>query len=447
MVTLLFYRGRSRQRRCSSPLLYTRRGQFAFRAGWGCIHVTERLYYHDAFLREFDAHVLACGPDGSRWRVTLDRTAFYPTSGGQPHDLGKLGDIPVVEVVDTEDGGVAHFTSAAIEPGPVHAKIDWPRRIDHMQQHTGQHLLSAVFIELFRIPTVSFHLGRDASSIDLAAPSLTPQQIDQAERRTNEIIFEDRVVSVTFGTAEALAAAGVRKQVDREGILRAVEIEGIDRQPCGGTHLARTGQAGLLLIRSAERRRDGWRLEFVCGYRALGAARSDHALLLRSASALSCGLPEVPAGIAKLAEGRKTQHSALRHADERLADFEARALLGSHTKFADAPENFARVFTAYLSEAQPAYLTQLASRIAALSAEGLAGSHAPSIFLLAGAAGSVVFAQIKGGGGNMGVLLRTAFQEFAGKGGGSKDFAQATLANPSQAQNFLDRAKSLAQSA
>jgi alanyl-tRNA synthetase len=151
--------------------------------------VTERLYYHDAFQREFDAQVLSVNPDGDRWRVLLDRTAFYPTSGGQPHDTGKIGEVNVLEVLDSDDHEIIHFTDQAVPTGPVRCRIDWGRRFYHIQQHTGQHLLSAAFIELFQMPTVSFHLGRETSTIDLAAPILEQRHLEAAERRTNEIIF------------------------------------------------------------------------------------------------------------------------------------------------------------------------------------------------------------------------------------------------------------------
>ena len=248
--------------------------------------MTERLYYHDSFLREFDAQVLSCeredanpsanaAAENPRWRVVLDRTAFYPTSGGQPHDTGKLGEANVLEVADAEDGeAIVHYTSAPVKPGHVRGEIDWARQIDHMQQHTGQHLLSAAFIELFHFPTVSFHLGRDVSTIDLQAPSIVPRHLEEAEHLTNEIIFEDREVVIRFGTAAELAEEGIRKKVDREGVLRVIEVDRFDRQPCGGTHLARTGQAGMLLLRKMERRRDSWRVEFVCGYRALATSRA-----------------------------------------------------------------------------------------------------------------------------------------------------------------------------
>jgi len=398
--------------------------------------LTERLYYHDSFLREFDAHVLACQPEASpgRWRVELDRTAFYPTSGGQPHDLGRLGDVSVVEVADGAAHKIVHYASAALPLGPVHGQIDWPRRIDHMQQHTGQHLLSAAFIELFNLQTVSFHLGRETSTIDLAAPSIVQRHLDEAERRTNEIILDDRVISVRFGTAEELAEAGIRKDVEREGILRAIEVEGFDRQPCGGTHLARTGQAGLLLLRKLERRRDAWRLEFVCGFRALAAARTDYAILSKAAEQLSCGLPDIPAVLAKTLNDKKTQHGAAKRLEERLADHEAKALLASAIKDT-ASAGATRVVATALEDATQDYLRVVARTLVA----------EPNIVVLLAshANGHAVFAQSKGGPHNMGALLRDSLKNFGGKGGGPQDFAQGSLSDPSQAGPFITHAKAM----
>jgi alanyl-tRNA synthetase len=394
---------------------------------------TERLYYHDSFLREFDAQVISCEKDGERWKIVLDRTAFYPTSGGQPHDTGKLGDVPVIEVADAEHK-VVHYASAAIPVGPVHGVIDWPRRIDHMQQHTGQHLLSAAFIQLFGFQTVSFHLGKEISTIDLDTPAVKAEHLEKAERRVNEVIFEDKPVVIRFGTAEELAEAGIRKKVEREGVLRAIEVEGFDRQPCGGTHLERTGQAGLLLTRKLERRRDQCRIEFACGFRALTVARSDFSTLTQAASLLSCGSAEVPAVLGKLIEERRVQHGALRRLEERLAEHEARELLASHP--VTGPGSL-RVIAFALEEATPGYLGLLAAKLVA---------ETNVVALLASrASGHIVFAQTKESQHDMGALLRDTLKQFGGKGGGAKDFAQGSVADAGKAADVIAQAdKSLA---
>jgi alanyl-tRNA synthetase len=410
--------------------------------------VTERLYYHDSFQKEFDANVVSCEREGDRWKIVLDRTAFYPTSGGQPHDLGRLGEVEVLEVADvpvadaiaspvapqagvTHD--VVHYTSAAIPVGPVQGKIDWPRRIDHMQQHTGQHLLSAAFIELFGFQTKSFHLGRLTSTIDLEAPSITPRQVEEGERRTNEIIFEDREVAVRFGTAQELADAGIRKTVEREGVLRAIEVDGFDRQPCGGTHLARTGQAGLLLIRKLERSRNLWRVEYVAGYRALTAARADFGTLTQAASLLTCATSEVPAAITKSTEERRSLHTAGKRMEERLAQLEARELLEKLPS--SAASDSLRIIAATLDDATANYLGILAAKLIAESnVVALLGSRA---------AGHVVFAQTKGSSSahDLGALLRDTIKDFGGKGGGSKDFAQGSIPNAADLEQVVQRAR------
>jgi alanyl-tRNA synthetase len=411
--------------------------------------LTDRLYYHDSFLREFDATVVSCTPDGPRWKVILNKTAFYPTSGGQPHDLGTLGDAQVVEVVDapaaqaaaandaapgtaspSDPHHVVHYTTAEVPAGPIHGQIDWPRRLDHMQQHTAQHLLSAAFIELFGFQTVSFHLGKEISTIDLAAPAVVPRQIETAERRTNEIIFEDREVVIRFGTAQELAESGIRKKVDREGILRAVEIEGFDRQPCGGTHLSRTGQAGLVLLRKLERSREYFRIEFVAGYRALAAARSDFATLTQAATLLSCALADVPAGITKNIEDRRANTSAIKRLEERLANLEASALLQQNP----GTPNAVRVIVATPPDATPAYLALLAAKLAA---------EKNVIALLASReSGHVVAARSADLTQDLGTALRESLKEFNGKGGGARHFAQGALPDPTQTDAFITLAKS-----
>jgi alanyl-tRNA synthetase len=413
--------------------------------------VTERLYYHDSFQKEFEANVVSCEREGDRWKIVLDRTAFYPTSGGQPHDRGTLGDVEVLEVVDVPvaDGPaspvapqvgvthhVVHYTSAELPAGPVRGKIDWPRRIDHMQQHTGQHLLSAAFVELFGFQTKSFHLGSLTSTIDLEAAALTLHHLEEAEQRTNEIIFEDREVAVRFGTAQELADAGIRKTVEREGILRAIEVDGFDRQPCGGTHLARTGQAGLLLVRKLERSRNLWRVEYVAGFRALSAARNDFGILTQTGSLLTCATSEVPAVIAKWAEERRGQHTSAKKMEARLAQLEARDLLEKHSSASPPGSPTPRLITAILDDATAGYLGILAATLVAES---------NVVALLASrAAGHLVFSQTKGSSSasDLGALLRDSIKDFGGKGGGSKDFAQGSLPNPADVERAVQRAQS-----
>jgi len=393
------------------------------------IAVTDRLYYRDSFLREFDAHVISCEPDGDRWRVILDRTAFYPTSGGQPYDTGTLGTAKVLEVLDDESENVIHFTDRAVPSGPIHGQIDWERRFDHIQQHTGQHLLSAAFIELFKLQTVSFHLGREISTIDLAAPAVDQRQLESAERRTNEIIFDDRPVNILFGTAQELAAAGIRKQVDREGVLRAIEIEGFDRQPCGGTHVSRTGQIGMILLRKLEKVKNNWRVEFVCGNRAIRAARSDAGLLNDAARQLSCGAAEVPAMVARALEERQSGHRARQRLTEELAEVQALMLLATEGQAGKSGRP--GVISKILEEPDASYLRLLATKIVAQ----------PLVRAILGTrAGHVIFAQSKGLDGDMNVLLRDCLSTAGGKGGGTRDFAQGSLPDPARVESVIQRA-------
>jgi alanyl-tRNA synthetase len=382
--------------------------------------MAERLYYNDSFLREFEAQVLSCERNGERFQIVLDRTAFYPTSGGQPNDTGRLGDAAVVDVVDREDGSIVHVTDGAASLGPIRGVLDWARRFDHMQQHTGQHLLSAAFVELFRMPTVSFHLGIEGSSIDIASASLSTGQVEAAERLTNQIVFEDRMVEVRFGTREELAASGVRKEVDREGVLRAISIRDFDLQPCGGTHVSRTGQVGLVMLRKIERQKQNWRVEFVCGGRAMRAARGDFAALNDAARLLSCGQPEVPSMLGKALDERKQAQRSRQQLLEQLAGYQAQELLRA------AKGGATRVVIHVFDDAEAAYLRMVATRLAAES-----GVQA---LLATRAGGHVVFAQSPGLAADMNGLLREALTAAGGKGGGTRDFAQGSLPDASRVQ-------------
>jgi len=251
---------------------------------------TERLYYTDPYLTEFDAQAVELSPDGRR--VYLDRTAFYPTSGGQPHDLGWLGGREVVEVID-EDDRIAHLTALPLGTGPlITGKIHWPRRYDHMQQHTGQHLLSAVLMNLFGFPTLSFHMGDEASTIELGTKELTDTQIDEAESRANDEARNAPPVHIAFEEAERVE--GLRKQSQRSGTLRIIEIGGIDKSACGGTHVRSLAETLPLQIRKLDKVRGNVRLEFVCGRRATRRAKQDYRVAQELAKQSAAPIGKLP---------------------------------------------------------------------------------------------------------------------------------------------------------
>jgi alanyl-tRNA synthetase len=394
---------------------------------------TRRLYYDDSFQREFTARVLSCEPataspspqaKASSWQAILDATAFYPTSGGQPHDFGKIGDARVLEVSDRKDE-IVHLVDRRLECVEVKGSIDWPRRFDHMQQHTGQHLLSAMFQKHFALPTVSFHLGTDVCTIDLRGQEPSEQVLEDAERRANQIIFEDRRVSVRYGTAEELTRLGVRKEVDREGVLRAIEIEGVELQPCGGTHVKSTGQIGMILVRRSMRIRQDWRVEFVCGRRAEKAARRDFALLRESAEKLSCGQEEVVSALERALAERDTNFKNYRELLERLAAAEAALVLQSTPADSDGIRVIDRVF----SGMQPEFLGLFAATLA---------KRENTIALLGRMeCGQILFAQHPSSGKDMNALLRQVLEKSGGKGGGTRDFARGKVADPSHLKEAL----------
>jgi alanyl-tRNA synthetase len=231
--------------------------------------VTTRIYFTDALANEFDATVVSSTADGDRFVVVLDRTAFYPTSGGQPFDTGTIGGVRVLDVDDTDADEIRHFVDAPLAVGAdVHGRIDWPRRLDHMQQHTGQHVLSAAFDRLFRVRTTSFHLGTDVSTIDLAR-EVTPAEIAQAQLEANRVIWDGRPVTVRFVSEEEAAKLPLRKEPVKTGLLRIVEVTDFDISACGGTHVPHTGMIGAIVATGWERFKGATRLSFACGGRAL----------------------------------------------------------------------------------------------------------------------------------------------------------------------------------
>ncbi len=371
--------------------------------------MTERLYYHDAYLTAFQARVVGRAEDGRH--VYLDRTAFYPTSGGQPHDTGRLGGVAVVDVVD-EGERIRHVLAAPLPGGPVAGEVDWARRFDHMQQHTGQHLLSAVIEDLYGFRTVSVHFGQDASTLDLDASSIAPEQVAAAEIRANAVVTEDRPVSIAF--EDAAAAAGLRKPSDRTGPLRVVTIRDLDRSACGGTHVRATGEIGAILIRKVERVRKAVRLEFLCGTRAVRRARADHELLARLAEQYSAAPDELPALVEAQRTELKEAVAARRDAEAQLDRYRAAEL---YAGAATGPDGLRRILVR--EERGIERLRGLAQAVSALPGAVFVGVAASPPGLLVAAS--------EGSGLDAAAMLKAALAPAGGRGGGTARLAQGTV--------------------
>jgi alanyl-tRNA synthetase len=383
--------------------------------------MTDRLYYRDPYLRTFDALVEKVEPRGDRWSVALDRTAFYPTTGGQPFDTGTLGGLRVVDVVDEEDGGithvveqpgVGHVSDTGLTPGQrVHGEIDWARRFDHMQQHTGQHVLSAAILSVCRARTVSFHLGAAVSTIDLDR-ELSPAEIAAAETEANRVVWEDRPVTIRFVSSEEAAALPLRKEPARGGTLRLIDVEGFDLSACGGTHVARSGAIGIIAVASWERFKGGQRLEFLCGGRALGRWRSLRDTVASSVRLLSVLPEEIPATVERMQGDAREQKRAAAALQTELAKFRAREL----AQAAESIGGTAAVLRAVDADANG--LKALATAVAAASHSVvvLVSTTRPALVVAARSSDAAVSAQ---------QIIATLTGKFGGRGGGKPDLAQA----------------------
>jgi alanyl-tRNA synthetase len=393
--------------------------------------MTDRLYYHDSFLYDFDAEVSEV-LDSPRPAVIFDRTAFYPASGGQVFDTGWItandhAKFNVTEVADGEDGKVIHYLEATkdiklgdLKPGTrVRGQIDAARRRDHMQQHSGQHVLSAAFVRLYNIPTVSFHMADDYCSIDLDTPNLTRAQIESAERLANEIILENRAVEVRFVTREEAGKLGLRKlpTADRDE-LRIIDIRDWDLSACGGTHVAQTGQIASILLRKVEKVRQGWRVEFVAGQRAVATARRDFTTLTETAALFSAHLYDVPQQARKSLDEVRSWRKQWEQSQEELAAAQAAALL------AVTPEiKGRRIVVRTLTDREMNFVKLLAQKLTRLSPNAVALLAATS------PQPSLVFAQSAGQPFDMGALMKETMTNLGGRGGGGKDLAQGGIAS------------------
>ncbi len=408
--------------------------------------MTDRLYYNDSFLNEFEARVLAVAGAPAATSVVLDRSAFYPTSGGQVFDTGWLEVVAdantskrlrVRDVTEDEQtGDVLHVVegeSSAVQAGDVvRGVIDGERRRDHMQQHSGQHVLSAAFEKLYDMATVSFHMGDENCTIDLATGSVSPKQLLAVERLANEVIAEDRRVEIRFATPDEARTMGVRKipAAEREN-LRLIDIRDFDLNACGGTHVGSTGQIGSILLRKTEKVKQGVRVEFVCGLRAVATARRDFETLTDAATLFSTHIWEVPQQIRKTQDEIKAAQKAQHRLLEEVAELQAASLLQS------APERGGQnLVVQYFAERNLDFIKMLAQKLTK-------AGKAVALLACGGAQPSLVFAQTTGLSNDMGALMKQTVQTLGTRGGGNRDMAQGGAPDGDRAESAIVEAAKL----
>jgi alanyl-tRNA synthetase len=389
--------------------------------------MTERTYYSDPYRRRFTAHVV----EELRWEghpaVILDRTLFYPASGGQPADRGTLDGVRVLDVVegqadDLPRRDIIHVLSEPITPNEVEGEIVWSRRFDHMQQHTGQHVLSAAFEQVLDADTVGFHLGEQSSTIDVDAADLDMEAVLPVESLANEVIWDDRPVDARFVDEEAAAGLPAEALPDVSGRIRLVEIPGapgategpFDLNPCGGTHVARTGEIGIVKIVGVEHRGDETRVEFLCGERALRDYEAKRSMTARLGGMLTVGTWELDEAVGRLQEENKELRHSERRLQQRLLEMESTQLLETAATYGRY-----RVVGAVWEQRSPRELQSLARKLA---------EHSDVVALLFGINDRVhlCFARAETLDLDVNVLLQKACGELGGKGGGRPQVAQGS---------------------
>jgi alanyl-tRNA synthetase len=373
--------------------------------------MTERIYYTEPARRSFDAVVTAAVVHEGSLAVVLDRTAFYPTSGGQPFDIGRLGTTDVVNTMDDGEN-VLHVVKSPLGVGEaVRGEIDWVRRFDHMQQHTGQHVLSSAFDRVLDNRTMSFHMGGESATIDLAR-EVSPADVERCVDEANRVVWEDRAVTIRFASPEEAARLPLRKEPVREGPLRLIDIADFDISACGGTHVSRTGEIGLIAVTATEKCRGGMRLTFVCGGRALRALREYRDAVAGSVRALSVLPHELPAAVERVQIEGKQARKTISRLQSDLAVHEAARLIAA-CPVVDGNRRAAHVVDGWDS----AGIKAIASAMTAQGgiAVALLGTSAPIGLVVARSSDVALDAN---------AVLQQLLKRFGGRGGGKAELAQ-----------------------
>jgi len=376
--------------------------------------MTQRLFYDDPYLRDFQARVVRRLEVNGLPAVILDRTAFYPTGGGQPHDCGELSGTAVVDVIP-EDGGIVHVLAHEVTSDVVHGRLDWPRRFDHMQQHTGQHILSQACMLALTAETVGFHLGEVSSTIDLARSDLSVANLREAEQLANDIVFENRTVIAQWVEGEDLAALPLRRLPRLQGPIRVVQVAGFDWSACGGTHVRASAEVGLIKVVSAEHHRGGTtRVTFLCGGRALADYGQKQELVRALGAFLTTGEEELLRAVQRLSIELKEARRSAAVAREAMLAAEAERLHRNGTVL-----NSTVLVQAVYGEGDwsAADVGALATRLAGYS-------DCVALLAWAGEKSQLTFTRGSAVIADMGKLMRIACEAIGGRGGGRPDWAQ-----------------------
>ncbi len=390
----------------------------------------EKLYYQDPYIKEFKAQLLHQNTDeqGNLYAV-LNQTAFYPTGGGQPHDTGVLNGVEVVAVEEVE-GEIRHYIKMPLPQGEIEGKIDWSRRLDHMQQHTGQHILSAAFAELFNCQTVSFHLGKDICTIDIHTNALGEDEASAAEALANEIVFENRTIETKWISAAEITQYPLRKQPSVTENIRLVIIPDFDYNGCGGTHPSSTGQVSSIKILDWEKQKQNIRVQFVCGNRVLKQLHEKHKVMKQLTAALNAPQENVADAAMRIIQDAKILEKNVENKNEQLLSFEAKELLIQHK----TEDNVQAVF----NDRSIKELQTLARKITELADDSV-------VILVNELEDKLQFVCASGNGSdaNMKKLANELLSSINGKGGGSESFAQGGGPKGMSGEELLQKARQI----
>ena len=399
--------------------------------------MTERLYYTDSYTTQFTAKVVERSRENGQLALVLAQTYFYPTSGGQQADRGSINGEPVIDVFVREtDGVVVHLVQNKEEiwTDEVKGEIVWERRFDHMQVHTGQHILSQAFIQTAQAQTVSVHMGDDSCTIDLHTAEITPAQVEQAEWLANQIVWENRTVKPYFVTLEQAEKLNLRKLPPVSGTIRLIDIDKFDLTACGGTHVARTGEVGLIKVVKLERYKEGLRVEFRCGRRAVLDYRIKNSIVNRLSSTLTTGYAGIEPAVSKMQEELKQAQRLIKKQQTDLLAFEAMRLLSEVTAKGKL-RLISRAFTDWDAGQVRTLAKQLTQESGVVALLGVVGDKS-----------QLIFARSEDAPGNMNELIKTALPVLgAAAGGGNATFAQGggPAADQERVTQALNRAEKL----